>query len=83
MFVFKNATSGERVIVHNDNEAVMAFMETNPFLGGFNNKHYDNHILKAVLIGVTLRIIFTMAKLVCNLVLTVQMKRKDKTSLMV
>nr|DAE65300.1 MAG TPA: DNA polymerase [Caudoviricetes sp.] len=26
-------------------------MEQEPYLGGFNNKHYDNHILKAVMIG--------------------------------
>ena len=53
LFVFKNAATGERVIIHNDNEAVTAFMETDPFLGGFNNKHYDNHILKGVLINCT------------------------------
>ena len=38
-------------VFHNDPLGVAAFMETNPFLGGFNNKHYDNHIMKAVLCG--------------------------------
>ena len=28
-------------------------MERNPFLGGFNNKHYDNFILKGVMCGLT------------------------------
>lgn len=53
LFVFKSVDTGEYTIIHNDNEAVTAFMENDPFLGGFNNKHYDNHILKAVLIGCT------------------------------
>jgi len=51
LFVFKETATGEYTVIHNDNEAVLAFMERNPFLGGFNNKHYDNHILKAVMTG--------------------------------
>lgn len=51
LFVFKEVTTGEYTVIHNDNDAVVAFMEQDPFLGGFNNKHYDNHILKAVMIG--------------------------------
>lgn len=53
VFVFKEAATGRRTIIHNDNDAVLAFMEQDPYLGGFNNKHYDNHILKAVMIGYT------------------------------
>lgn len=53
LFVFKELATGEYTIIHNDNDAVLAFMERNPFLGGFNNKHYDNHILKAVMCGFT------------------------------
>lgn len=49
LFVFKDVETGEYTIIHNDNEAVKQFMARNPILGGFNNKHYDNHILKAVL----------------------------------
>lgn len=49
LFVFKNPETQEKVIIHNDNEAVKQFMATEPLLGGFNNKHYDNHILKAIL----------------------------------
>lgn len=51
LFVFKELATGQYIIIHNDNDAVLAFMEQDPFLGGFNNKHYDNHILKAVMIG--------------------------------
>ncbi len=49
LFVFKNASSGEYTVIHNDNEAVKAFMQQEDVLAGFNNKNYDNHILKAVL----------------------------------
>lgn len=51
LFVFKEVATGRYTIIHNDNDAVLAFMEQKPYLGGFNNKHYDNHILKAVMIG--------------------------------
>lgn len=51
LFVFKEVATGRYTIIHNDNDAVLAFMEQEPYLGGFNNKHYDNHILKAVMIG--------------------------------
>lgn len=47
LFVFKEIATGEYTVIHNDNDAVVAFMERDPFLGGFNNKHYDNFILKA------------------------------------
>lgn len=49
LLVFKHVESGEYTVIHNDNEAVKAFMETEPFIGGFNNKHYDQFILKAIL----------------------------------
>lgn len=51
LFVFKELATGQYTVIHNDNDAVLAFMEQDPFLGGFNNKHYDNHILKAVMVG--------------------------------
>lgn len=53
LFVFKEIATGEYTVIHNDNDAVVAFMEHNPFLGGFNNKHYDNFILKGVMCGLT------------------------------
>ena len=51
LFVFKDVDTGERIRFHNDNDAVKAFMDDERFLGGFNNKSYDNYILKAVLCG--------------------------------
>lgn len=53
LFVFKEIATGEYTVIHNDNDTVVAFMERNPFLGGFNNKHYDNFILKGVMCGLT------------------------------
>lgn len=53
LFVFKEIATGEYTVIHNDNDAVVAFMERNPFPGGFNNKHYDNFILKGVMCGLT------------------------------
>lgn len=53
LFVFKEIATGEYTVIHNDNDAVVAFMERKPFLGGFNNKHYDNFILKGVMCGLT------------------------------
>ena len=49
LFVFRDVESGEFTVIHNDNEAVKQFMSREPMLCGFNNKHYDNFILKAVL----------------------------------
>ena len=51
LFDFKDVITGEHVSIWNDNDAVIGFMEQQPFLGGFNNKHYDNFILKAVMCG--------------------------------
>lgn len=51
IFVFKDVITGEYIVIHNDNDALTAFMEEKPLIAGFNNKHYDNHILKSILIG--------------------------------
>ena len=50
--VFYDATFDEWYVFHNDNEGVCEFM-LQPFLlfCGFNNKHYDNHIIKAICCG--------------------------------
>lgn len=49
LFVFKDIETKEYTIIHNDNDAVKYFMERNPLLCGFNNKNYDQFILRAVL----------------------------------
>ena len=51
LIVFKELKTGEYTIIHNDNYKVKKFMKSNPLLVGFNNKYYDNHIIKAVLAG--------------------------------
>lgn len=51
LVVFKEKATGEYTPVLNDNLAVQAFMERNPMLAGFNVKHYDQFILKSVLLG--------------------------------
>lgn len=47
------ATNGvERLSVHNDTQLLKEFLTTrNPFLCGYNCKHYDNYIIKAILAG--------------------------------
>lgn len=53
LFSFKNKVTKERTKIWNDNEAVKQFMKQEPLLAGFNNKHYDQFILKAVLCDFT------------------------------
>jgi hypothetical protein len=47
--VFKNVMTGDYEVMHNNPYQVQWFMEQDPLLCGFNNKHYDNHLLKAIL----------------------------------
>ena len=50
--VFLDTTTGEFHVFHNDNLAVLDYMSQPGFLFcGYNNKHYDNHILKAICCG--------------------------------
>lgn len=42
---------GTHKVIHNDPEALKEFMGTRPLLGGFNNKGYDNFIIKAICCG--------------------------------
>lgn len=47
--VFLDVSSGEWTVFHNDNQAVRDFMsQPDVLFCGFNNKHYDNHISKAI-----------------------------------
>ena len=47
LFVFKEVATGEYTVIWNDNDEVLAFMERNPYLGGFNNKHCPLRLLQA------------------------------------
>lgn len=51
LVVFKNIPTGEYTVIHDDNSAVKEFVTKDKLFAGFNNKHYDNHILKAILCG--------------------------------
>ena len=50
--VFYDTGSNEWYVYHNDNDAVRNLMsQPDTIFCGFNNKHYDNHVLKAICCG--------------------------------
>ena len=50
--IFKRASDGEYFVYHNDALSVKKFMSNSDvLLGGFNEKHYDCHILKGIICG--------------------------------
>ena len=49
--VFKNKRTGEYHIYHNDNEGVRDFINEYGIYCGFNTKHYDQYIIKAICAG--------------------------------
>ena len=51
LVVLKQAGTNLYVTIHNDNEEMAAFMDRQPLLCGFNVKHYDDFILRAVLLN--------------------------------
>lgn len=53
LVVFKRITDGKYFVYHNDTAGIKDFMQQNKdcILGGFNEKHYDCHIHKAILCG--------------------------------
>lgn len=53
LFVFKSFDTGDYIVIHDDYEEIGEFMRLRPLLVGFNNKHYDQYILKAVLLGLS------------------------------
>ena len=53
LFVFKSFDTAQYVVIHDDYEEIAEFMRTRPLLVGFNNKHYDQYILKAVMLGLS------------------------------
>ena len=48
---FKDKETGEHYHFHNDNEGVRDFIHENGIYCGFNTKHYDSHITKAIVTG--------------------------------
>lgn len=52
IIVFYDVSRNEWYVFHNDNRGVLQFMSQKDIvLCGFNNKHYDNHIVKAICCG--------------------------------
>ena len=51
--VFKNKRTGEYAIYHNDNEGVRNFINEYGIYCGFNTKHYDQYIIKAICAGLS------------------------------
>jgi hypothetical protein len=50
--VFLDTITGKFSVFHNDNPAVRDYMsQSDAVFCGYNNKHYDNHILKAICCG--------------------------------
>jgi hypothetical protein len=50
--IFLDTTTGEWAVFHNDNRGVLDYMsQPDRIYCGYNNKHYDNHILKAICCG--------------------------------
>ena len=50
--VFYDTSNGEWSVFHNDNQGVRDYMsQPGVIFCGFNNKHYDNHIVKAIACG--------------------------------
>lgn len=49
--VFKDKETGEYTVFHNDNDGVRDFITEDAIYCGFNTKHYDTHIIKAICTG--------------------------------
>lgn len=52
LVVFLDISTGQYSVFHNDNAGVRAYMaQSDRIFCGFNNKHYDNHVVKAICCG--------------------------------
>ena len=49
--VFKDKETGTHYVFHNDNLGVKEFITDEAIYCGFNTKHYDSHIIKAICAG--------------------------------
>ena len=49
--VFKDKETGQHCVFHNDNAAVREFITDEAIYCGFNTKHYDQYIIKAICAG--------------------------------
>nr|DAI46333.1 MAG TPA: DNA polymerase [Caudoviricetes sp.] len=46
--VFKDSKTGSYIVIHNDNEALKMAINNDDIYIGFNSKHYDQYIIKAI-----------------------------------
>lgn len=51
--VFKNKLTSEYTVFHNDNDGIRDFITEHSIYCGFNTKHYDQYIIKAICAGFT------------------------------
>ena len=51
--VFKDKETGEYAVFHNDNEGVRCIISDEAIYCGFNTKHYDQYIIKAICAGLS------------------------------
>ena len=51
LVVFKDKKSGKYTCIWNDNEALADFLSDDCIYVGFNSKHYDQYIIKAIVYG--------------------------------
>ena len=51
LVVFKDIATGSYTVIHNDNEALKECIDDETIHVGFNSKHYDQYIMKAVVYG--------------------------------
>ena len=51
LVVFNDHESGQYTVIHNDNEALKACISEDCIYVGFNSKHYDQFIIKAIWLG--------------------------------
>lgn len=53
LVVFKDKETGTYTCIHNDNEALKECLDSENIYVGFNSKHYDQFIIKAIAAGFT------------------------------
>lgn len=53
LVVFKDRSTGQYTVIHNDNAAVKELINEDSIYCGFNSKHYDFFIIKAICTGAT------------------------------
>lgn len=51
LVVFKDKETGQYTVIHNDSEAIKMVLDDDCIYVGFNSKHYDQYIMKAVAYG--------------------------------